>query len=76
MKIHTEKLSISLPVNLIDFVKDYQVIHSYKSKSEVFQDALKLLRKKELEREYALANEELNSDFDSTLNDGLEDETW
>jgi antitoxin ParD1/3/4 len=76
MKTNAEKLSISLPFPMVEFVKEYQLAHAYKSKSEVFQDALKLLRKKELESEYAQANLEIDSDFDVLSADGLDDETW
>lgn len=76
MKLHAQKLSISLPPLLTQFVEEYQLNHSYKSKSEVIQEALKLLRKKALENEYQLAAAESDSDFDTTISDGLEDETW
>lgn len=76
MKLYSEKLSISLPSTLIAFVKDYQMAHDYKSKSEVFQEALKLLRKKALEEEYGQANQEIDSTLDNLSSDGLDDETW
>ena len=46
------------------------------SKSDVVQKSLKLLREKELDESYTLANLELNNDFEFTTNDGLNNETW
>lgn len=65
MKSKAEKLSISLPSATLEFVKEYQLAHAYKSRSNVFQDALKLLRKKELESQYEQANLEIDPDFDA-----------
>jgi len=74
--MHVEKLSISLPAGLAQFLDIYQSAHAYKSRSEVIQTALKLLQQKELENEYRLAAQELDSDFEITSFDGLDDETW
>lgn len=71
-----EKLSISLPPNLVLFVKEYQASYNYSSKSEVIQEAIKLLRTKELENEYYAAGKEIDSTFEVTDTEGLEDETW
>lgn len=71
MKSRTEKLSISLSASLVQFIKKYQVENAYKSKSEVIQEAIKLLRKQSLENEYMQANAEADSDFDITSSDGL-----
>ncbi len=74
--MNAEKLSISLPPTLVHFVKEYQSTHHYNSKSEVIQDAIKLLRLKELEEEYLAAGKEIDPAFDITDMDGLDDETW
>lgn len=74
--MNAEKLSISLPIVLAHFVKHYQLIHEYKSKSEVIQDAIKLLQQQELEKEYAAASNEIDPAFDIINGDGLDDETW
>ncbi len=74
--MNVEKLSISLPATLAHFVKEYQASHAYKSKSEVIQDAIKLLRQKQLEAAYLAANKEIDPAFDVTDTDGLDDETW
>ena len=73
--MHTEKISISLPTNLTHFLGDYQKSHSCKSKSEVVAVAIKLLRQKELEKFYHQANSEIDSDFEITNQDGLDNET-
>lgn len=74
--MNVEKLSISLPVSLVNFVKEYQSHHHYKTKSEVFQEAIRLLRQKALDEEYLAASKEVDSAFDVTDKDGLEDEAW
>lgn len=76
MKTNAEKLSITLPSSLAQFIREYQAEHDRMNKSEVIQEAVKLLRKKTLEHEYMQANAEIDSDFDAILSDGLEDETW
>ncbi len=74
--MHVEKLSVSLPTPFLHFVKEYQETHACKSQSEVIKTALKLLRQKELEEAYFQANSEIDSAFDITSADGLDDETW
>lgn len=71
-----EKLSISLPANLVQFVETYKTVHSCKSRSQVIEQALQLLREQELETAYREANQEVNSDWELTVADGLADETW
>ncbi|TAK75013.1 MAG: CopG family transcriptional regulator [Gammaproteobacteria bacterium] len=73
--MNTEKLSISLPIVLAEFVKEYQATHAYKTKSEVIQEAVKLLRQKELENSYRQANKEADIGLDASVSDGLDDET-
>lgn len=74
--MNTEKLSISLPMPLSNFIVQYQTEHECRSKSEVIQKAIKLLQQKELEECYRAANNEIDSNFDITSFDGLDDETW
>ena len=74
--MHTEKLSISLPDVLLNFIDEYQQIHDCKSRSEVVQEALKLLQQRELEHLYRAAAQEVDPAFDNIINDGLDDETW
>lgn len=74
--MHAQKVTISIPQSLYEFVETYQSEHHFKSRSDVISKALQLLKQKQLEAYYREANEELNDDFDITLADGLEDETW
>lgn len=74
--MNTEKLSISLPMPLSNFIAQYQTEHECRSKSEVIQKAIKLLQQKELEECYRAANNEIDSNFDITSFDGLDDEAW
>jgi antitoxin ParD1/3/4 len=74
--MHSQKITISIPQSLFDFVELYQSEHHIKSRSDVFSAALHLLQQQQLEACYAEANEELNNDFDATLNDGLDNESW
>lgn len=76
MQITSENLSISLPVSLVDFIEKYKTSHQYQSSSQVIQAALELLQNRELEEAYRQASEEIDSDWDITIGDGLTDETW
>ncbi|MEH2297007.1 CopG family transcriptional regulator [Nostoc sp.] len=72
----TEKLSISLPASLIEFIENYKVTKGCKSRSQVIELALELLRYQELEQAYSQASAEVDPDWDLTIGDGLTDETW
>jgi antitoxin ParD1/3/4 len=74
--MYTEKLSISLSEPIVNFIRQYQTNHACKSRSEVIQTALKLLQQKELEHCYREAAAEIDSSFEITTADGLDDETW
>lgn len=74
--MYVQKVTISIPQPLYEFVEIYQSEHHYKSRSDVISKALQLLQQKQLEAYYREANQELNDDFDVTVADGLEDETW
>jgi antitoxin ParD1/3/4 len=62
--MHTQKVTISIPQQLYEFVELYQSEHHYKSRSDVISRALQLLQQKQLEAYYLEANQE------------LEDEAW
>lgn len=76
--MYSEKLSVSLPHSLAQFVEEYKVTHRCKTRSEVLERAVMLLRERELESAYRHANDDNDTarDFDSTSGDGLPDETW
>jgi len=74
--MYVEKLSVSLPSPLIQFIEVYREAHQCRSRSQVLETALELLRERELEKAYAKASLEVDHDFDSTTGDGLSDESW
>lgn len=74
--MQVEKISVSLPAPLVQFVETYRSTHKKKTRSEVIEEAVKLLREQELERAYREANQEIDDDWEVTIADGLADETW
>jgi len=72
----SEKLSISLPAFLMQFIENYKVRKGCKSRSQVIELALELLRHQELEQAYRQASAEVDPDWDLTVGDGLTHETW
>ena len=71
-----QKLSVSISEPIAQFLSRYQGDHHLKTKSEVVERALTLLREHELERAYAEAASEHDPAWDVTLKDGPGDETW
>lgn len=74
--MNVEKLSISLPVSLVEFVEKYRQEKGCKSRSQVVEKALELLREQEMEEAYQFASQEIESSWDVTTADGLTDEAW
>ncbi|WP_315789313.1 ribbon-helix-helix domain-containing protein [Fischerella sp. JS2] len=74
--MNVEKLSISLPPSLVKFIENYKLSKGCKSRSQVIEEALELLRNRELKEAYRQASAEIDSDWDITVADGLTDETW
>ncbi|HVB79396.1 MAG TPA: ribbon-helix-helix domain-containing protein [Candidatus Binataceae bacterium] len=70
------KLSVSLPDSLAGFVEAYRKKKGLKSRSQVFEEAVKLLRSRDLETAYREASSEYDKGWDATAGDGLTDETW
>jgi antitoxin ParD1/3/4 len=70
------KISITLSPALASFVETYKNVKGCKSRSQVIELALELLREKELEQAYAEASTEIDADWDAAIADGLADETW
>jgi Arc/MetJ-type ribon-helix-helix transcriptional regulator len=75
------KLSVSVDQGFVPFIERYQQDHTIRTKSEVVERALDLLRKAELEQAYKEAAQEWleNSDaalWENTVADGLEPEQW
>lgn len=75
--MNTQKLSISIPQELYQFIETYQAEHHYKTRSEVIREALHLLQQMQLESYYQEANQEIDHDFEITTQDGIEEnESW
>ena len=75
------KLSISVDQDFAPFIERYQQQHAVRTKSEVVERALQLLRKAELQEAYRQAAEDWleNPDaklWENTVADGLEVEQW
>ena len=69
------KLSVSLPDELVGFVENYRKKRGL-NRSQVFEEAVKLLRSRELEAAYQEANAEADKEWDNTVADGLADKAW
>lgn len=75
--METQKLSISLPRALYEFIGQYQTQYHCQSRSEVITQALYMLQQAHLGECYRQANQEIDNAFEGTAGDGLEeDETW
>ncbi|MCM0594157.1 MAG: CopG family transcriptional regulator [Gloeotrichia echinulata IR180] len=74
--MQTEKISISLPTSLMQFVENYKISKGCKSRSQVIELALDLLRNQELEQAYREASAQNDPNWEITIGDGLTDETW
>ncbi|HXW83937.1 MAG TPA: hypothetical protein VEJ86_06005 [Candidatus Binataceae bacterium] len=69
------KLSVSLSGELAGFVESYRKKRRLK-RSQVFEEAVRLLRSRELEADYRDAGAKHDHVWDSAASDGLPDETW
>ena len=76
MTMQAEKVSVSLPTTLLEFVESYKASHQCRSRSQVIERALELLRLQELEVAYREAAQEVDPVWDVEIADGLSDETW
>jgi antitoxin ParD1/3/4 len=50
--MQAEKLSVSLPSSLVQFIESYKLAHECRSRAQVIERALELLRMQELEESY------------------------
>jgi antitoxin ParD1/3/4 len=66
-----EKISVSLPAPLVRFLEHYQTENAVKTRSEVVERAIALLREQNLEREYRESSLENDPIWDVTVADGL-----
>ena len=70
------KLSVSLPDSLAGFVEAYRKKRGLKTRSQVFEEAVRLLRSRDLEAAYRESSRQYDEAWDVTVGDGLSDETW
>ena len=70
------KLSISLPDSLAGFVEDYRKKRGSRSRSQVFEEAVKLLQSRELEGAYREVAAEYDKGWEGGSSDRLSNETW
>lgn len=71
-----EKISVSISSSLSSFIDNYKMTNGCKSRSQVIEEALTLLREKNLEKAYTEASAEIESDWEVVAGDGLANETW
>ena len=71
--MNQQKLSVSVSEPIARFVENYKGEYKLKTKSEVVERALALLREQELEKAYTEAASEIDPAWDVTLADGLVD---
>jgi len=83
MKATVSKISISLDQTIMGFMESYRQRYQAKSRSQVIDEALRLLAQREqerlLEEEYAASAPEdriVLKDFEHTTMDGLAHEAW
>ncbi|MCG7284525.1 antitoxin [Cellulomonas sp. ACRRI] len=72
----SERVTVTVPVPDLDFLKEYERAHGLRSRSAAFHAAIAALREKELESQYLEADEQwYGSDdaaaWDLTSGDGL-----
>lgn len=71
-----QKVSISLPEAMLRFIEHYRIAKGRESPSQVIEEALSLLRERELETAYRESSLEIDEAWDVVIADGLADETW
>ncbi len=69
------KVSVSLRDSLAGFVENYRKKRGL-NRSQVFEEAVKLLRSRELEAAYREASGAADKEWENTVADGLADEAW
>lgn len=68
---NVERISVSLPTPLVRFLEQYQASHAVKTRSEVLERAVLLLRQENLIEEYRQSALENDPAWDVTAGDGL-----
>ncbi|MBS3966893.1 MAG: antitoxin [Truepera sp.] len=73
MAKNAQKISISLPEELITYAERYQKEHGLKSRSEVVSEAMRALRERELIEGYLAMRRDYEADPDPLLEAGIAD---
>ncbi len=68
---NVERISVSLPTPLVRFLEHYQAINAVKTRSEVLERAVLLLRQENLIEEYRQSASENDPAWNVTVGDGL-----
>jgi antitoxin ParD1/3/4 len=71
-----EKLSISLSPEAVAFIEAYRAEHAIRSRSQVVEHAIRLLREQSLDNAYREASGEVDAAWNITNSEGLADKTW
>lgn len=74
--MQSQKISISLPPDMVTFIEHYKEARGCQSRSQVIFQALSLLQSRELEQAYCEASLEVDEAWEITVGDGLSNETW
>lgn len=73
--VYSQKLPISLPGSLAQFIEQYKEVHACRSRSKVIEEAVILLRALELEKAYRDAEQEKDTAWEVTVADGLDEDS-
>ncbi len=73
MSTSNQKVTVSLPAEILSYADQYKEAHSLTTRSEVLTLALKLLREKELEAGYRALAEEYAKNLDPLVDSGLKE---
>jgi Arc/MetJ-type ribon-helix-helix transcriptional regulator len=76
LAMQAEKLSISLPTESVRFIEAYQSEHGIRSRSQVVEFALRMLREQSLEAAYREASGETDPAWDVVNRECLANEAW
>lgn len=63
----SERVTVTVPVPDLDFLKEYERTHGLRSRSAAFHAAIAALREKELEGQYVEADAEWYASDDAAL---------
>jgi antitoxin ParD1/3/4 len=71
--MQAQKISISLPPEMVAFIEHYKEATGCQSRSQVISEALTLLQSRELEQAYREVSLEVDEAWEIAVGDGLSD---